>query len=411
MKSKQDNNRFDDLLRQKMQGLEVTPPPYRLPSSSSASPVLIPILRGIGVAILVLIPFLPLNKFTNPHSLQGFFASEKPNDKAESTESAVYEPILKLADQEIAISAPSMVKKEPPATNTQKELSPTARKAKGQKAMLQLDQLDQRIKEEYSPASIQQNQWRDISGIPPYIALTASSLFPKAITMEKHGLKGNEKAAASAAQATETSAIQIAFIGMHNLHGFSWIINQNTYGLYESKIANSSSGVSSRYGTHIGIRLKDDINLIVGANYLAKHNHSYFMRIRNSVVNQEVKLLYHQVPVIIQKEQKRLFQGNDKMTGHWEVGMQYARLLAARIGFGTSDASAYTRFRKHEISVLAGYSLEYHLSPRWSLTAGIRGRVGTGINSDNWLIQDKNYRQSHNANISTTFGLRYWLHE
>mgnify|MGYP006426496357 CR=1 FL=1 len=205
--------------------------------------------------------------------------------------------------------------------------------------------------------------------------------------------------------------VKIAFIGAQSLHGLSWVINQNTYGLYDRKLANSSSGIINRFGTQLGLEIYDDTYLVLGANYLAKQQHSYLLNIQGKEIEQRLTLTYHQLPVMIQQKHKAVFSSKPQWRAYWETGFQYARLLSARLKFGGDDASTYRRFKEHELSVLAGYSVEYQFAPKWSFKTGIRARIGSGINAEEWLVRGETHSQSHNANISATLALRYWFNK
>jgi hypothetical protein len=205
-------------------------------------------------------------------------------------------------------------------------------------------------------------------------------------------------------QSTASKLERSYYFGMHARMMAIGIINQNTYGAF------GNYGLAYRpvavwdYGAHAGIRLSRYSWLETGMNFFVTQGQAYYDVINKVSVNRNVRLVYHQVPLVL-RHGGHIRVAGQQMRHYWEGGLRYGRLLIARVRVNDSERGMYRRFRENEWSLVFGHSVQWNLNERVRFSLGIQGSIGSNINAPGWEVQGR-YGKSHN----TAFGLKARLY-
>ncbi len=399
MKQRFEHNKFDQWLNHKMDDLEVVPPAFNALFTEETKPSAI-VKKIVVGSVFILFLFIPLFYTTNPLSFEPSvkeftsFQTQKGKPlaiKAGHSNSEV--PVARPSKPQYSESSPKYDPKKEQDLLYYNEKKLNKERVSGEQGSITVPIA--------KDAALVNLKLDEISPILPSLttqslvfdAKTAPSLIiPSFASIEKTSIRkslpGNKH-----------------YVGVMGSISFNQIINHNTYGLYEQSKVSFEDSFLPTFGVYMGRRIAPKTFVEVGFNFLVNHNLKRELVLRGNDITHSTQLLYHQLPIVIRQEH---FSNNKGLSGYFEGGVQYARLLAAKIQVDESSLSVYQRFKEDEYSFILGYSASYRVSERLSLEAALRARVGSGINDKQWLVHNS-YGQSHNLSLALQFRMSYWL--
>lgn len=159
------------------------------------------------------------------------------------------------------------------------------------------------------------------------------------------------------------------------------------------------------FGISAGYKFSPKASIEFGINHSQQGQR--YREIDNGERMTSVDLTYLQVPLTFKYRRKAL--SNQKPVSISYVGgLQYSRAIQSPVLTATLDGEPITApevtsdlFVTNEIGVIGGLDWDFYLNKNWSITAGVRGSVGTDMNQ---LFADGS---SYNALFGARAGVNY----
>lgn len=186
-----------------------------------------------------------------------------------------------------------------------------------------------------------------------------------------------------------------------------WIFNQNTYYQFGEHELAYKLGFGYSYGIAVGYEYMRKYGVQLGYVFNSIQGEKYFDVFGGKKYYREIVLHYTKIPLII-KYKMNISNGYNPIYLNYLLGFKYGILTDANVIVNRVNSDIKKRFQKSEFSGVLGVESNFYLSKFMFFSLGVTASLGTNINAHGYWTPG-NYGKSHNFLLGMNTGFYYTL--